>query len=100
MISAETKLPSAVPLRAIAPLKWPKRFNSRAVGVPALVVVPTVSPCATSRAVAVNSPERCICQVIWSSTQPEYIAYRGTSGMPVSIDMLGSVQDPDWNSWV
>jgi hypothetical protein len=20
--------------------------------------------------------------------------------MPVSIDMLGSVQDPDWNSWV
>ena len=40
----------------------------------ALVVVPTVSPCATSRAVAVRSPERCICQVIWSSTQPEYIA--------------------------
>ncbi len=20
--------------------------------------------------------------------------------MPVSIDMLGSVQDPDWNSWL
>ena len=38
------------------------------------VVVPTVSPCATSRAVAVSSPERCICQLIWSSTQPEYIA--------------------------
>ena len=34
----------------------------------------TVSPCATSRAVAVSSPERCICQLSWSSTQPEYIA--------------------------
>ena len=74
MISAETTLPSAVPFRVIAPLKWPKRFSSSAAGVPALVVVPTVSPCATSRAVAVSSPERCICQVIWSSTHPEYIA--------------------------
>jgi hypothetical protein len=74
VISAETTLPRAVPFRVIAPLKCPKRFNSSAAGVPALVVVPTVSPCATSRAVAVRSPERCICQLIWSSTQPEYIA--------------------------
>jgi hypothetical protein len=37
-------------------------------------VVATVSPCATSRAVAVSSPERCICQLSWSSTQPEYMA--------------------------
>jgi hypothetical protein len=74
VISAETTLPSAMPLRVIAPLKCPKRFSSSAAGVPALVVVPTVSPCATSRAVAVSRPDRCICQVIWSSTQPEYIA--------------------------
>jgi hypothetical protein len=47
----------------------------------------TVSPCATRLAVAVSSPERCICQLSVSSTQPEYIAKRGTSGMPVSIDM-------------
>lgn len=50
MISAETTLPRAVPFRVIAPLKWPKRCNSRAAGVPALVDVPTASPCATSRA--------------------------------------------------
>ena len=37
--------------------------------------VPDEAPvAATSRAVAVSRPERCICQVIWSSTQPEYIA--------------------------
>ena len=56
------------------------------------MVVPTVSPCATSFAVAVSSPERCICQLSWSSTQPEYIAKRGTSGIAVSIDNDGSVK--------
>jgi hypothetical protein len=35
-----------------------------------------------------------------SSMQPAYMAYRGTSGMPVSIDIEGSVHDPDRNSWV
>ena len=42
--------------------------------MPAPLVVATVSPCATSRAVAVSNPERCICQLSWSSTTPEYIA--------------------------
>jgi hypothetical protein len=74
VISAETMLPSGAPLRLIAPLKWPKRLNSIAAGVPAPLVVPTVSPCATSRAVAVRSPAHCICQLSWSSTQPEYMA--------------------------
>ena len=94
MISAETTLPSAAPLRVMLPLKWPKRFSAGSAGVPAAVVVATVSPCATSRAVAVSSPERCICQLSWSSTQPEYIAKRGTSGIAVSIDIDGSVQPP------
>ncbi len=35
-----------------------------------------------------------------SSLQPEYIAYRGTSGMPTSTDMLGRFQPPDWNTCV
>ena len=82
------------------PLKWPKRFSAGSAGVPAAVVVATVSPCATSRAVAVRSPERCICQLSWSSTQPEYIANRGTSGIAVSIDIDGSVQPPERNSCV
>ena len=64
------------------------------------MVVATVSPCATSLAVAVSSPERCICQLSWSRTQPEYIAYRGTSGIAVSIDSDGSVKLPERNSWV
>ena len=68
--------------------------------MPAAEVVPTVSPCATSFAVAVSSPERCICQLSWSRTQPEYIAYRGTSGIAVSIDSDGSVRLPERNSWV
>src|SRR6056297_496856 len=33
-MSAETTLPRAEPLRVIAPLKWPKRCNSRAAGCP------------------------------------------------------------------
>ena len=55
-------------------------------------MVATASPCATSFAVAVSSPERCICQLSWSRTQPEYMAKRGTSGIAVSIDSDGSVQ--------
>ncbi len=77
------------------PLKWPKRFSASSTGVPAAVVVPTVSPCATSRAVAVSSPERAICQLKWSSTQPEYMANRGTSGIAVSIAIDGSIQLPE-----
>jgi hypothetical protein len=100
VISAETTLPSAEPLRVMLPLKCPKRFSAGSGGVPAAVVVATASPCATSRAVAVRSPARCICQLSWSSTQPEYIAYRGTSGIAVSIDSDGSVQPPERNSWV
>ncbi len=60
----------------------------------------TASPCATRLTVAVSRPERCICQPILSSTQPEYIAKRGTSGMPISTDMLGSVQLPEVKVWV
>jgi hypothetical protein len=37
-------------------------------------VVATVSPCATTLAVAVSSPERPICQLRLSSLQPAYIA--------------------------
>ena len=44
-----TTLPSAAPLRVIDPLKWPKRFRSMGAGVPALLTVLTVSPCATRR---------------------------------------------------
>jgi len=54
-LQADTTLPSDAPLRAIDPLKCPKRFSSSAAGVPALVVVPTVSPCATSRAVSAQA---------------------------------------------
>lgn len=97
-ISAETTSPSAAPFRAIAPMKWPNRFSSSAAGVPAAVVVPTLSPCATSRAVAVSNPDRRICQLSWSSTQPECMAWRGTSGMPVSIDRPGSVHGSERNS--
>ena len=45
-----------------------------AVGVPAAVVAATFSPCATSRAVAVSSPDRAICHDSWSQAQPVYIA--------------------------
>ena len=68
--------------------------------MPAAVALATASPCATSRAVAVSSPECCICQLSWSRTQPEYIANRGTSGIAVSIDSDGSVQLPERNSCV
>jgi hypothetical protein len=82
------------------PLKWPKRFNAGCAGVPVAEVVATVSPCATSFAVAVSSSERCSCQPSWSTTQPEYIANRATSGIAVWIDSDGSAQPPERNSCV
>ena len=100
MISAETTLPRAHPVTGDAAVKVAERFKAGSAGVPTAVVVATVSPCATSRAVAVSSPERCSCQLSWSSTQPEYIAKRGTSGIAVSIDSDGSVQLPERNSCV
>ncbi len=66
-------LPSGVPFRVIAPLKCPNRCSASEVGVPAAVAAATLSPCATSRAVAVSSPDRAICQESWSQTQPVYI---------------------------
>ena len=50
---------------------WQLFFGFRLVYMPACVVVATESPCATIFAVAVSSPERCICQLSWSRTQPE-----------------------------
>jgi len=96
LTSAETILPNAAPSRVIAPLKWPKRCSVSAASEPATVLLATVSSCATRLAVAVSKPERCTCHASLSSTQPEYIAKRGTSGMPVSIDIDGRVQEPDW----
>ena len=72
--SAEMTLPRGEPLRVIAPLKWPNRCSASEVGVPAAVAAATLSPCATSRAVAVSSPDRAICHESWSQTQPVYIA--------------------------
>ena len=43
-LSIETTLPSAAPLRVMLPLKCPKRFSAGCAGVPAEVVVATVSP--------------------------------------------------------
>jgi len=74
VISAETMLPRATPLRVTSPLKWPKRCRASSASVPAAEAVAMLSPCATRLAVAVSSPERCICQLSVSSTQPEYIA--------------------------
>ena len=94
------------PVQVVAPSTLPnyedevKRLSAGCAGDPAAEVVETASPCATSFAAAVSSPERCICQLSWSRTQPEYIAKRGTSGISVSIDSDGSVQPPEWNSWV
>lgn len=44
---------------------------------------------------ACDEIKRCICQLVWSSTQPEYIANRGTSGKPVSMERLGKTHAPD-----
>ena len=62
------------PLRVTAPLKWPNRLRVMSAGVPAALIVPTVSPCATILAVAVSNPERAICQLRLSTMQPEYTA--------------------------
>lgn len=60
--SPRQRSPCQVARREIAPLKWPNRCNASAVGVPAAVVAATFAPGATSRAVAVSSPDRAICQ--------------------------------------
>ena len=39
-------------------------------------------------------------QLSWLATQPVLSPKNGTSGMPISIARLGSVQPPDWNTWV
>jgi hypothetical protein len=63
------------------------------------VVAAMVSPCATSRAVAVSSPDAAFAR----SADPA--RSRNTSqarhlGHAVSMAMLGSVQLPDWKVWV
>lgn len=95
---AEMTLPSGVPFRVIAPLKCPNRCSASAVGVPAAAAA-TFSPCATSRAVAVSRPDRGICQVITEHAARIHRIARHLRHARL-IDMLGSVQDPDWNSWV
>lgn len=97
MISAETTLPSAVPLRFTTPLKWPKRCRPSAVGrargrggSDGLAL--RDQPC-RGRQQALSG---FICQLSWSITQPAYIANRGTSGIATSMAIEGSVQFPDW----
>ena len=75
MISAETTLPSAEPLRVIAHVEMAEALQFQRGGRPGVGRRPhRLSLRHEPRGVAVSSPERCICQVIWSRTQPEYIA--------------------------
>ena len=76
------------------PLKWPKREAPAAAGVPVEGRGRDRLALRHQLTVAVSRPERCICQGSWSSTQPEYIAKRGTSGTAVSIDSDGRVHFP------
>ena len=93
-------LPSCAPSRVTEPVNAPKRASGSSVIVPTAEAAATVSPWATRPIVAVTSPERCICQLIWFAITPEVIAKCGTSGMPTSIDMLGRSQPPERNSWL
>ena len=74
MISAETRLPSAAPLRWTLPLKLPKRLSAGSVRVPAWLAALLSSPYAITPTVAVTRPERSIDHCNWLTRQPGYMA--------------------------